>query len=100
MDTKELKLLAAKVIFKSEISKPSKIQMFEFINNASPAQLKALIMDGKIVKLDEQAEEVVNDRFAVHPISEANPKMAMAVKKCGGLTGDKKKTCFQKMLKG
>ena len=100
MDTKDLKLLAAEVIYKSEMSKPSKLQMFEYIDTASSAQLKALIMDGKITKLDEQAEEIVNDRFEVHPLSEANPKMAMAVKKCGGLSGDKKKACFQKMLKG
>jgi len=63
MDTKELKMYAGNSIMESKLSAPAKIQMLEFIKSASDAQVKSLIMDGKIVKLDEQAEQIVNDRF-------------------------------------
>lgn len=37
--------------------------MLNFIKEASKPQLKALILDGKNVEIDEQSEEIINDRF-------------------------------------
>ena len=66
---KQLRLLAGEIIVESEMTKASKLQLLNFIKeDATDAQVKALLMDGKIVQLDEQAEEIVNDRFNSHPI--------------------------------
>jgi hypothetical protein len=71
---KKLRLFAAEVVVASKLSKPAKIQMLEFIQKeATDAQVKALLLDGKIVKLDEQAEQIVNNRFEV---SEAGGRVA------------------------
>jgi len=71
---KQLRLMAAQIVVESKLSKAAKIQMLNFIKeDASDAQIKALLMDGKIVKLDEQAEEIVNERFNV---SEAGGRVA------------------------
>lgn len=61
---KKLRLIAATVVVESKLSTPAKNQMLNYIKEqATDAQIKALLMDGKIVKLDEQAEEIVNERF-------------------------------------
>jgi len=76
---KTLRLHAAFYVMESELSKAAKIQMLNFIKeDASDAQIKALMMDGGIVHLDEQAEEIVNDRFAVSHLQE-DPIVAMGV---------------------
>jgi len=63
---KQLRLKAGEIIIASEMSKASKLQLLNFVKEeATDAQVKALLMDGKIVQLDEQAEEIVNDRFEV-----------------------------------
>ena len=75
---KILRIIAAEIVIESKLSKASKIQLLNFIKEeASDAQVKSLLMDGKIVKLDEEAEQIVNDRFAV---SEAGWKVAQARK--------------------
>ena len=71
---KQLRLLSCEIIVESDMSKSSKIHLLNFIKeDETDAQIKALLMDGKIVKLDEQAEEIVNDRFE---ISEAGGRVA------------------------
>lgn len=66
MDKKDLQLFAGRKVVDSQMTKPAKLQMLQFIQyESSESQLKALILDGKIVKLDEQSEEIVNDRFKV-----------------------------------
>lgn len=61
---KGLRLYAAEAVIYSKMSKPAKLQMLEFIQHeATDSQIKALLLDGKIVYLDEQAEEIVNERF-------------------------------------
>lgn len=61
---KNLRLLSAHIISESQLSKTAKLQLLNFIKEeASDAQVKALLMDGEVVKLDDQAEEIVNDRF-------------------------------------
>ena len=74
MDTKELRIMAAYIIVDSDLSKVAKLQMIKFIKNeATDSQVKVLLMDGKIVQLDDQAEEIVNDRFSA---SEAGGRVA------------------------
>jgi hypothetical protein len=74
---KELRVFAGQIVVESKMSKAAKLQMLNFIKEeATDAQIKALLMDGKIVKLDEQAEEIVNDRFENHEINEAGGRVA------------------------
>ena len=75
---KQLRIIAGRIVVETKLSKSAKMQLLNFVKEqASDAQVKALLMDGKIVKLDEQAEKIVNDRF---PLSEAGVKVAQARK--------------------
>jgi hypothetical protein len=60
---KQLKLVAASIVMDSKLGKQSKQQLLNFIKEASIPQIKAFLMDGKIVKLDEHAISLVNARF-------------------------------------
>jgi len=63
----KFKLFAANAAMESELTNEAKIQVLGFLKEASDAQVKSFIMDGKISVLDEQAEQIVNDRFeAIH----------------------------------
>lgn len=82
---KNLRIFAAEVVVESKLSKPAKLQILNFIKeDATDAQVKALLMDGKIVQLDEQAEQIVNDRFEV---SEAGGRVAKLRKSYMSQTG-------------
>jgi hypothetical protein len=71
MTGKTLKLFAATVVVESKLSKVAKKQMLSFIKNeATVPQIKALLMDGKIVQLDAQAEEIVHERFKKFHLTE------------------------------
>jgi len=64
--SKQLRLVAGYKVVTSSASNKVKEQLLKFIKeDATDCQIKALLMDGRIVQLDEQAEEIVNDRFAV-----------------------------------
>lgn len=64
MNINDIKIVAGTIVFESKLSKSAKLQLLNFIQNeASDAQVKALLMDGEITSLDEQAEEIVNIRF-------------------------------------
>jgi len=68
MMSKQLRLVAAYKVVTSSASKNVKEHLIKFIKeDASDAQIKALLMDGRVVQLDEQAEEIVNDRFEGYP---------------------------------
>lgn len=68
---KQLRIIAGGIVTESKLSKQAKTQMINFIQKeATDAQVKALLMDGNIVQLDEQAEEIVNSRFELHPLNE------------------------------
>jgi len=74
---KQLRLIAAAIIAESKLPKQAKLQMLNFIKEeATDVQVKALLMDGKIVKLDEQSEEIVNDRFKVSENGKRISKLA------------------------
>jgi len=63
---KKLKVATAFAVTKSKMSSEAKLQLLKFIHSeATEAQLKALLLDGEIVALDEQSEEIVNSRFSV-----------------------------------
>ncbi len=64
METKDLKLTAATYVVETDLSKPSKLQLLNFIQHeANDHQLMALLLDGEIVELDEQAKQIVEDRL-------------------------------------
>jgi hypothetical protein len=68
------RILAGVIVVESELSKQAKLQLLKFLQyEATPSQVKAFILDGEIVHLDEQAAEIINDRFAV---SEAGGRVA------------------------
>ena len=69
---KQLRLFAGQIIVDSKMPTSGKRTLLNFINEESitDAQIKVLLMDGEIVKLDEQAEDIVNDRFDNHPIKQ------------------------------
>lgn len=67
MTTKELKSLAGSIVMESEYSDSAKKQLLNFIlNEASEHQIKALILDGDIERLDEQASNLVDKRFDIN----------------------------------
>lgn len=64
--SKELKKLAGSTVMESNYSDSAKKQLLSFIlNEASDTQIKALILDGNIEVLYEDAELIVNKRFDV-----------------------------------
>lgn len=82
---KELRLFTASIIVDSKLSKAAKLQLLNFIKEeASDVQVKALLLDGKIVTLDEQAEEIVNARFKQSSLNEIDP---MAIVLTVGIAG-------------
>lgn len=62
---KRLRIIAGAIVTESKLSKEAKVQLLNFIQKeASDIQIKALLLDGKILpKIDEQTEEIINDRF-------------------------------------
>lgn len=61
-----LQLICGKMVVASKLTKEAKLQMLEYVQHqASESQLKLLLLDGKIAKLDEQTEAIVNDRFKI-----------------------------------
>lgn len=71
---KQFRLLAAEIVVSSKLPTSVKRQFVNFIKECkSDAQVKALLMDGEITKLDEQAENIVNQRWE---LSEAGGRVA------------------------
>jgi hypothetical protein len=83
---KQLRLYAAEIVVESDLSKAAKVQLINFIQNeATDAQVKALILDGRIIKLDEQAEEIVNDRFDLLEVDPASVEAGMMMGGVGAI---------------
>jgi len=60
----QLRVTAAYIVKESDLTKAAKLQLMNFLENeATDAQVMALILDGKVQILDEMAEEIVYDRF-------------------------------------
>ncbi|MCK5607910.1 hypothetical protein KAR91_38880 [Candidatus Pacearchaeota archaeon] len=75
MDVNKLKLGLMYIFNESEkITKNAKLQLINFIKEADNHQLKVLVMDGELIpkqKLDEQARQIIDDRF--ENINEQDP---------------------------
>jgi len=75
MDLNTLKIVAGDVVTQSKLSNPAKLQMLTWLENeATEGQVKAFLLDGAIVQLDEQSEEIVNARFEAHALNEGGWK--------------------------
>jgi len=62
---KQLRIVAGAIVTESKLSKGAKLQLLNFIQTeASDVQVKALLLDGKILpKISPLEEQVINDRF-------------------------------------
>ncbi|MBR9682662.1 MAG: hypothetical protein GOV02_03215 [Candidatus Aenigmarchaeota archaeon] len=66
---KLLYLITGYEIAESEnYSDKAKVQLITWLNEATESQVKAFLLDGKIVRLNEQEEESVNDRFEISEV--------------------------------
>ena len=80
MEKKDLQLISGTIVYESKLSIPAKLQLLNWIKeSASEAQIKALLLDGVIAILDEQAEEIVNARFEQHHLNEGGWKSAAGI---------------------
>lgn len=71
---KGFRILAAEIVVSSKLPTSVKTQFVNFIKEAkSDTQIKALLMDGEIVKLDKDSEKLVEQRWE---ISEAGGRVA------------------------
>jgi hypothetical protein len=71
-----------------KISKKAKLHLINFIEQADEHQLKVLVMDGEIVskdKLDEQAREIVDDRFDVSMFKDISSAALKGIQEVGFL---------------
>jgi hypothetical protein len=71
----KLRVIAAYLIKESNLTKAAKLQLVNFLENeATDAQVMALLLDGKVQILDEMAEEIVYARFKSSSILESSAK--------------------------
>ena len=73
MKTGSLRILSSTIVFESNLSKQAKLQILNFIREASTLQLKVLLLDGEIISnnIDETTKQIIEDRFIVF---EADPR--------------------------
>lgn len=104
-----LKLFAAKIIVSSNLNHESKIQLLNFVKESTKTQVKSFLLDGRISKLDEISEEIVNDRFLASSLNEQFTTFERDLwlgpiqrlfdrcrKRCGDKEGIEKKMCIVK----
>lgn len=88
MNVNNLKFLAGTVVYKSgKLSEASKIQLLNFIKEADSHQIMALLLDRKIMKLDETAKAILEDRFENSKYNEIINEIAPKTKTYLSLTG-------------
>ena len=64
MSKKKLQLISGQIVVESKLTKPAKFQLLNWLKSeATEGQIKAFLLDGGIVKLDKQSEDIVNARF-------------------------------------
>jgi hypothetical protein len=77
----QLRITAAYAVKESDLTKAAKLQIMNFLQNeATDAQVMALLLDGEIQVLDEMAETIVYDRFDAYLLDE---KFGAALKQFG-----------------
>ena len=103
MDKNKLKIIAGQVITESNLSTQSRLQLLKFVEKeAEEEQIMTLLLDGKIHKLDEQAQGVVRDRFNISEdkLNEAFEYLGSLSAVGGALQTDynmcKKSKCYKK----
>ena len=80
----QLRLTAAYFVKESTMTKAAKLQVMNFLQNeATDAQVMALLLDGEIQTLDEMAEIVVYDRFDAALLDEGKIGKALSAAKKG-----------------
>lgn len=68
----QLRVTAAYIVKESDLTKAAKLQVIKFLENeATDAQVMALLLDGEVQVLDEMAEDIVFDRFDAILLDEA-----------------------------
>ena len=90
MDKKELQISSMYIVSESHKSKLAKLQLLNFIMEASEHQLMAFILDDQIISIDELGEQIVEARFkASNIMQEIRPKTKTYFSTTGmlGLTG-------------
>ncbi len=63
MELKTMKRITGEIVKGSEMSTKAKIQLFNYIKEATVHQIIALLLDGTIVNPDEEAQEILESRF-------------------------------------
>ena len=76
MEKKDLQLISFAVVVESQLPKAAKTQLINFIKEASDIQLKVFLMDGEIISVDANVEQIITERFNAHPINEAGGRIA------------------------
>ena len=78
----QLRLTAAYFVKESTMTKAAKLQVMNFLQNeATDAQVMALLLDGEIQTLDEMAETIVYDRFDAALLDEGKIRHALSIAK-------------------
>lgn len=87
MNADNLKIFCGKIVTETKLSKEAKLQLLTFIQHeATKHQLMAFMLDGKITKLDEHAEKIVEDRFnASSKLQEIRPLVKTYASVVGGV---------------
>ena len=74
-----LRVMAAFMIKESDLTRAAKLQLMNFLENeATDAQVMALLLDGEVQALDEMAEQVVYDRWDAAMLDEKSIDQAIA----------------------
>ena len=84
MNKKDLQVFSMYIVSESKSSKLAKLQLLNFVMEASEHQLMAFILDGQIIKTDEIDNQIIEDRFKVY---EAGGRIAKLRKTASSDTG-------------
>jgi hypothetical protein len=103
MNKKALQTIAACMVYDSDMSKPAKIQLINFIESATLKQLQHYIIHGDIVK-EENAQVVEGFFIAAALIGAAaaagraiyDQEFSKAAKSCQNMRGVAKKSCMKR----
>jgi hypothetical protein len=86
-----LKVFTASAVIESKLNKSTKLQLLEYVQNANKYEIMALLLDGKITKVDNYNKDIIVDRFKVskYPkVIEEKNWIQTAIKKPGQLHKD------------
>jgi glycine cleavage system H lipoate-binding protein len=61
----QLKVFTGKAIVESKLNKSAKMQLLEYVKAANKYEVMALLLDGKIIEVNEYNKDIIVDRFSV-----------------------------------